>query len=166
MNYGYPFLTEWTVKLLDEMAEDFQTMISDTRLKKTRLIVTSMTRTEDKLMLLKRRNGNASLNSPHLNGNAFDITYVRFKSTRLFLTSCDKEYLRKALSEVIWQLRKENKCWATFEKDQTVFMWWRGEPENRVSQDIAPLVVPLRFKNKVSTNEKYCFFFNGSINIV
>lgn len=121
MHYSYPFLTERTVMLLDEIGKEFQASISETRLKKTRLIITSMTRTTEKLMLLKRKNGNVSLKSPHLNGNAFDITYVRFKSNRLFLTACDRDYLRKSLSEVIWQLRKEKRCWATYEKSQHCF---------------------------------------------
>jgi hypothetical protein len=121
MPYSYPYLTERAVTLLDEIGKDFKIRISETRLKKTRLIVTSMTRTTEKLILLKGKNGNVSLNSPHLNGNAFDITYVRFKSNRLFLTRCDRDYLRKALPEVIWQLRKEQRCWATYEKGQHCF---------------------------------------------
>ena len=121
MPFSYPYLTEQTVILLDEIGEYFKFKISKTRLKKTRLIVTSMTRTREKLLLLRRKNGNVSLQSPHLNGNAFDITYVRFKSNRLYLTPCDRDYLRKALSEVIWQLRKEQRCWATYEKSQHCF---------------------------------------------
>lgn len=121
LHYSYPYLTDKTLLLLEDVAKGFRTKISATKLKDTRLIVTSMTRTKETIEALAKKNPNVSRRSPHLNGNAFDITYVRFKSNRLFLTRCDRDYLRKALSEVIWQLRKEQRCWATYEKGQHCF---------------------------------------------
>jgi hypothetical protein len=70
---------------------------------------------------LRRNNSNASANSPHLNGNAFDITYLRFSSRKFFLTECDKRFFKEALAEVILDLRREKKCWATYEKNQSCF---------------------------------------------
>jgi hypothetical protein len=80
-----------------------------------------MTRTTEKMKGLRKDNQNASVNSPHLNGNAFDISYIRFSCKKLFVTSCDKRFFKEALAETIWQLRKENKCWATYEKTQNCF---------------------------------------------
>ena len=39
----------------------------------------------------------------------------------MVLTNCDKKFLKEALAEVIWQLREEKKCWATYEKDAELF---------------------------------------------
>jgi hypothetical protein len=64
---------------------------------------------------------NASANSPHLYGNAFDISYKRFIVRKWSLTNCDKKFLKEALAEVIWQLREENRCWATYEKMQNCY---------------------------------------------
>jgi hypothetical protein len=80
-----------------------------------------MTRTTDKLKSLREINSNTSANSPHLYGNAFDISYLRFSTRKLFMTYCDKKYLKEALAEVVWQLREEKRCWATYETKQSCF---------------------------------------------
>jgi hypothetical protein len=121
MSYSYPFLTNYGQELLSEINKRFREKISDTRLKGSRFTITSLTRTTDKLMSLREINSNTSLKSPHLYGNAFDISYIRFRTRILFMTYCDKKYLKEALAEVIWQLRKENKCWATYEVKQNCF---------------------------------------------
>jgi hypothetical protein len=121
MSHSYPFLTKDGRDLLVEIGIRFREKISDTRLKGSRFTITSMTRTTDKLRSLREVNSNTSLNSPHLYGNAFDISYLRFSTRRLFLTYCDKKYLKEALAEVIWQLREERKCWATYEVKQNCY---------------------------------------------
>ena len=121
MSYSYPCLTGDSKILLDEIGRRFKEKTDETRLRGARFIVTSMTRTTEKMKGLRRNNSNASLNSPHLSGNAFDITYVRFSCRKFLVTSCDRRYLKEALAEVIWQLREEEKCWATYEKNQNCF---------------------------------------------
>ncbi len=121
MRYSFPYLTKNSKALLEEIGEIFTEKISETRLKHSRFIVTSTTRTTDMNEVLRKTNCNASTNSPHLNGNAFDITYARIKSNKLILTGHDKKYLKEVLAETIWDLRKDNKCWATYEKNQCCF---------------------------------------------
>lgn len=121
MSYSYPCLTEETKTLLDEIALRFREKADKAGLKGSRFIVTSMTRTTDQMKQLRLNNSNASVNSPHMNGNAFDISYVRFKSRKLFITECDKRFLKEALAEVIVTLRDEDKCWATYERAQSCF---------------------------------------------
>ena len=121
MNYSYPCLTKETKTLLEEIARRFREKADKAGLKGSRFIVTSMTRTTDQMKQLRLNNSNASVNSPHLNGNAFDISYVRFKSRKLFITECDKRFLKGALAEVIVTLRDEDKCWATYERVQNCF---------------------------------------------
>ncbi len=122
MHYSYPYLTDASIRLLKEIEAGFVEKTSEMiELKGIKIIITSMTRTKEQLEKLRIRNRNASKNSPHLNGNAFDITYVRFKSHKLCLSHCDKKYLKEALADVIWQLRREQKCWATYERKQHCF---------------------------------------------
>jgi Family of unknown function (DUF5715) len=121
MSHSYPYLTNNGHDLLSEISKRFHDKISGTRLKGSRFKITSMTRTTDKLKNLREINSNTSANSPHLYGNAFDIGYLRFSTRKLFLTYCDKKYLKEALAEVIWQLREEKKCWATYETKQSCF---------------------------------------------
>lgn len=121
MTYSYPYLTKDTKLLLEEIGNRFSEKISKTRLKNSKFIVTSMTRTMDAVEELQKANSNASPNSPHLNGNAFDITYIRFKSNRLIMTGNERRYLKEVLAETIWELKEEKKCWATYERCQNCF---------------------------------------------
>lgn len=121
MSYSYPCLTKESKTLLDEIGKRFREKTAQTGLSRARFIVTSMTRTTDKMKGLRRNNQNVSVNSPHLNGNSFDISYIRFSCRKLYLTSCDKRYMKEAIAQVIWELREENKCWATYERAQSCF---------------------------------------------
>jgi len=121
LTYSYPYLTRDAKLLLDEIGRRFREKTGDAGLKGSKFIVTSMTRTTEKMKGLKKNNSNVSANSPHLYGNAFDISYVRFRSRKFFITPCDKRYFKEALAEIIVELREENKCWATYEKVQSCF---------------------------------------------
>ena len=121
MTFSYPYVTKDSKILLDEIARRFSEKSSQKGLKGVRFYMTSMTRKTENIRSLRRYNGNASANSPHLYGNAFDISYKRFIARKWVLTNCDKKFLKEALAEVIWQLREENKCWATYEKVQNCY---------------------------------------------
>jgi hypothetical protein len=121
LSYSYPYLTKGGKALLKEIGKRFRKKISSTRLRGSDFKITSMTRTTEILDKLRKSNSNASVNSPHFHGNAFDISYVRFSSPKWFVTDCDKYYLKEALAQIIWQLREEKKCWATYEIKQGCF---------------------------------------------
>jgi len=121
LSYSYPYLTKDAKDLLRETGKRFRKKISGTRLGGSDFKVTSMTRTADITEKLRRSNLNASENTPHYYGNTFDISYVRFSARKWFVTDCDKYFLKEALAEVIWQLRQEKKCWATYEINQGCF---------------------------------------------
>lgn len=121
LSYSYPYLTGEGRELLSEIGRRFRKKLSGTRLKGSDFRITSMTRTAEILKKLRISNSNASENSPHFHGNAFDISYVRFSARKWFVTDCDKYFLKEALAEVIWKLREEKKCWATYEINQGCF---------------------------------------------
>jgi hypothetical protein len=121
LNFSYPCLTKESKELLEVIATRFREKADRAGLKGSRFIVTSMIRTSEQMKQLRRINSNASANSPHLNGNAFDISYARFRSVKLFITECDKRFLKEALAEVIVELRDDGKCWATYERNQNCF---------------------------------------------
>jgi hypothetical protein len=121
MSFSYPCVTSDSKILLDEIAKRFTEKTSQKGLKGVKFYITSMTRKPDNVKRLRRLNGNASANSPHLYGNAFDISYKRFIARKWVLTNCDKKFLKEALAEVIWQLRSENRCWATHERMQNCY---------------------------------------------
>jgi uncharacterized protein YcbK (DUF882 family) len=121
LSYSYPYLTIESRDLLNDISKRFRSKTEKAGLNGARFIVTSMTRTTEKMKVLRKNNGNASVNSPHLRGNAFDITYVRFSCRKLFVTECDKRFMKEALAEIIWQLSEEKRCWATYETQQSCF---------------------------------------------
>jgi hypothetical protein len=121
LSYSYPYLTKDGKELIGEMGKRFRKKISGTGLRGSDFNITSMTRTTEILRKLRKSNSNVSDNSPHVYGNAFDISYVRFSEKKWFVTDCDKYYLKEALAEVIWQMREEKKCWATYEINQGCF---------------------------------------------
>jgi uncharacterized protein YcbK (DUF882 family) len=121
MIYSFPAVTRESKMLLDEISRRFREKTAAKGLMEARFIVTSMTRKTESIKSLRRANKNASDNSPHMYGNAFDISYKRFIVRKWVLTNCDKKFLKDALGEIIWQLREEGKCWATYEKGQSCF---------------------------------------------
>lgn len=121
LTYSYPYLTGESRKLLNEIGRRFKERMNDEGLKGSRFIITSMTRTSENLRRLGRMNGNVSENSPHLNGNAFDISYANFSIFKFKVTECDKWFMKEALAEVIFELKKEKRCWATYERQQGCF---------------------------------------------
>lgn len=121
MAYSYPCITPDSKILLDEIASRLRQKAAQKGLYGVKFYITSMTRKPDNLRRLRMFNGNASAHSPHLYGNAFDISYKRFVARKWMMTECDKRFLKEALAEVIVQLRSENKCWATYEKLQSCF---------------------------------------------
>lgn len=121
LSYSYPYLTKEGKTLLREIGKRFRKKISGTRLRGSDFRITSMTRTAEEFKKLKKSNSNASENTPHFYGNAFDISYVKFSARKWFVTDCDKYFLKEALAQVIWQLREEKRCWATYEIKQGCF---------------------------------------------
>ena len=121
MTFSYPCVTRDSKSLIDEIAGRLKEKASQKGISGVKFFITSMTRKTSNVKSLRRFNGNASANSPHLYGNAFDISYKRFVAHKWVLTNCDKKFLKEALAEVIWQLRAEKKCWATCEKIQNCY---------------------------------------------
>jgi hypothetical protein len=121
LNHSSPYLTLNSKKLLEEIAERFREKTSGKGLYGTKIIVTSMTRKTENLKRLRRNNSNASVNSPHQYGNAFDITYKRFIVRKMSMTNCDHKFMKEALAEIIQQMKNEGKCWATYERNQNCF---------------------------------------------
>jgi hypothetical protein len=121
MTYSSPCATRESKLLLEEIGIRLKEKTSEKGLIGVRFIITSLTRKTEILKSLRRNNANASDNSPHIYGNAFDISYKRFIVRKWVLTNCDKKFLKDALGEVIWKLCEEKKCWATYEKGQNCF---------------------------------------------
>lgn len=118
MYYSYPYLIQEAHDLLSEIGERFQRKLENTGLECTRFTVTSVLRTEESIRRLQRRNRNSVRNSSHLHGTTFDVSYKTFFSSRP-LSEGEVHYLGQMLMRTLWEIRREKKCWVTYEVWQT-----------------------------------------------
>ena len=120
LTHSIPYLTNGAEELLDIIGKNFLDSLESKGLNPNKIIVTSVLRTqEDIKKLQKSGNPNAINNSAHCYATTFDITYARFdkikfKNLRL-CESVKPELLKKVLSEVLRDLRKQNKCYVKYE---------------------------------------------------
>jgi hypothetical protein len=120
MRYSFPFALPKTKAFIDTIAARFQAQLTNTELAGTRLVVTSILRTESSVARLVRHNRNAIRNSAHLHGTTFDLSYATYDFKRP-LTAEEADYLKEVLAQTLFNLRKERKCWVTYEIFQTCF---------------------------------------------
>ncbi len=118
--YSYACLTPGALELLNDIGIRFQEKLTHTDLKETKLLVTSMLRTENTVKRLRKKNRNAIRHSAHLHGTTFDITYAQFVSQKE-LSEGERDYLKEILAQVLLELRTEDRCWVTYEVWQTCF---------------------------------------------
>ena len=122
LTHSYPYLTEDGSNLLNKVGKLFNLKISNSDLKDTKFIVTSLTRTTESInRLQKSGNKNSNKQSAHLFGECFDITYKRFSNRYVKLKPCHLNYLKEVLAGVLYDLKKDKKCWAITEKRQPCF---------------------------------------------
>ena len=112
LTYSAPYVVPKVAELLDDLADRFQERTQS----RTRFVVTSVLRTEEDVKKLRRVNGNASTNSCHCNATTIDISYVRFDGDKV--RPRDPYELRLALAEVLYDLRKEGRCYIKIERKQ------------------------------------------------
>jgi uncharacterized protein YcbK (DUF882 family) len=121
LTHSIPFLIPQATDLLTQIADNFADSLQNKNAPPYKIIVTSITRTQEDVKQLQRKNGNASPNSTHLYGTTFDISWKRFakgdKSTR----TLNEEQLKMVLASVLRDLKKEKACYVKHEKKQACF---------------------------------------------
>lgn len=130
LTHSYPYLTPNTAELLDTISSRFSAELKGTDLKGAQLHVTSLLRTLESNKKLRKNNSNASEESAHLRGIAFDISYTRYHTSvqwffrKVFVpvkSYSQTKFLKETLAKVLSDLKKEGKCWVTYEKKQSCF---------------------------------------------
>jgi hypothetical protein len=118
--YSYAFLTPPAKKLLDDIGEAFQQKIKHTTLSNSRIVVTSLLRTEHTVKRLRKRNRNSLRISSHLHGTTFDLAHNEFSAKRT-LDSSEVSYLKEILAETLTEFRSKKRCFVTYETRQACF---------------------------------------------
>ena len=128
LTHSIPFLVPQAKELLEDIAENMLDSLENKRIPAYTINVTSITRTKDDIKSLQRKNGNSSSNSAHLYGTTFDVSYVRFnqKPSSSWFGSKKTEgastaLLKSVLAQVLYDLRKEDRCYVRYEVKQGCF---------------------------------------------
>ena len=122
LSHSVPYLVPKAQQLLNEISINFLDSLHRQGLSPHLPIVTSVLRTADDVSLLQRGNKNATSNSCHCYGTTIDITYHRFQPL-MYSTPVTRydEQLKRVLGSVLYDLRKEGRCYVKYEYKQACF---------------------------------------------
>lgn len=121
LTYSSPYLVPEAAELLHEIGRRFNDSLAARGGGDYRIRVTSVLRTPESVMRLRRRNRNAVDSSVHQLGTTFDITYSRFACSDASKPHRSAEDLKNLLGEVLYGLRKEGWCYIKFERQQPCY---------------------------------------------
>ena len=120
-----PYLVPRAAVLLQDIGQAFFDSLYVKGVPIHKIIVTSVLRSQDDVVKLRRRNGNATENSCHLYGTTFDICYNRYKTVEdpegPARRQVRNDTLKWVLSEVLRDMRDQNRCYIKYEVKQGCF---------------------------------------------
>lgn len=125
LTHSIPYLVPGAARLLDSIGSRFLDSLASKGLTPYTVTVTSVLRTRDDVKRLRRRNGNASMNSAHFYGTTFDLSWKRFRKVEdpdgRPLQDVGADTLKMVLSEVLRDLKREERCYVKYELKQGCF---------------------------------------------
>lgn len=125
LTHSVPYLVPRAELLLKDIGQSFADSLKSKGLNPNRLIVTSLLRTVEDQRKLSRGNTNAARKSCHSYATTFDITYKRFHKKKFKrwhpYENVSAETLKKVLSEVLRDKKKEKRCHVKYELRQGCF---------------------------------------------
>ena len=120
-----PYLVPRAAVLLQDIGQAFFDSLYVKGVPMHKIIVTSVLRSQEDVAKLRRRNGNATENSCHLYGTTFDICYNRYKTVEdpegPVRRQVRNDTLKWVLSEVLRDMRNQNRCYIKYEVKQGCF---------------------------------------------
>lgn len=120
LTHSIPYLTHGAANLVDIIGKNFQDSLKSKGLPAYSIIVTSVLRTQEDIRKLQQSgNPNPTSKSAHCYATTIDITYARFeKKGRKW---AETKILKNVLGEVLWDLKKQKKCYVKYEVKQQCF---------------------------------------------
>ena len=92
VTHSIPYLVPSAAKLFIDIAQNFRDSLYSKKMPLHKLYLTSITRTDDDITSLTKRNINASDNSAHRYGTTFDISWKRFDKVDKLCRTCNSVY--------------------------------------------------------------------------
>ena len=120
-----PYLVPHAAALLQDIGEAFFDSLYVKGVPLHRIIVTSVLRSQEDVVKLRQRNGNATENSCHLYGTTFDICYNRYETVEdpagPARRAVRNDTLKWVLSEVLRDMREQGRVYIKYEVKQGCF---------------------------------------------
>lgn len=119
-----PYLVPKAAVLLQDIGRIYFDSLQVKGIPLHKIIVTSVMRSKDDVSRLRSHNGNATQNSCHLYGTTFDVCYNRYKTVERPdepRRKVQNDTLKWILSEVLDDIRKDNRCYVKYEVHQGCF---------------------------------------------
>lgn len=120
LTHSMPYLVPKAAQLLHDIGKAFSDTIMARNGHKCKIRVTSVLRTDNTIKSLRRRNRNATDASCHMYATTFDISWLRFyhpEPDYIMYT----EDLKNVLGEILFEMRKQGRCYVKFERKQSCF---------------------------------------------
>lgn len=120
-----PYLVPRAAILLSDIGRAYYDSLQIKGIPLHQIIVTSVLRTRNDIEKLRGHNANATENSCHLYGTTFDICYNRYKTVSPSegrpRRAVRNDTLKWVLSEVLRDMREDNRCYVKYEVKQGCF---------------------------------------------
>lgn len=120
-----PYLVPSASVLLQDIGRAFYDSLQIKGIPLHKIIVTSALRSRDDVIKLQKRNLNATTQSCHQYGTTVDICYNRYKTVEApdgpSRRAVTNDTLKWVLSEVLNDMRKQNRCFIKYEVKQGCF---------------------------------------------
>lgn len=121
LTHSYPYLVPEAKALLDTIGYRFKAKLQERGGGNYKIKVTSLLRTYESIQRLQHGNVNSTVNSAHLYGTTFDISYVDFREGHFNTVRHTDGELKNLLAEVLLELREQGRCLVKFEHKQSCF---------------------------------------------
>lgn len=125
LNNSIPYLVPRAQLLLNHIGRTFIDSLMVKKIRPSKIIVTSLTRTEEDVRRLQRYNPNATDKSCHFRGTTFDISYSKYAAINdpdsAAFPQVRDDSLKWVLSEVLRDQRNLGLCYVKYEKKQGCF---------------------------------------------
>ena len=120
-----PYLIPRASILLQDIGKNFFDSLQVKQIPLHKIIVTSVLRSKEDVAKLRTHNRNATENSCHLYGTTFDISYTKFVTVSnpdaLPRREVQNDTLKFVLSEVLRDLRNQQRCYVKYEVKQSCY---------------------------------------------
>lgn len=120
-----PYLVPSAAVLLQDIGKTFYDSLQIKGIPLHKIIVTSVLRSREDVAKLQKRNFNATTQSCHQYGTTVDICYNRYKTVEApdgpSRRAVTNDTLKWVLSEVLNDIRKQNRCFVKYEVKQGCF---------------------------------------------